>query len=1072
MSDSGGQPIDRVLRELQERAKELACLYRVTGILSRGTPTVEDAVRAVLSVLPQGWQFPGICVARAELGRHVFEPKVFEPTPWVQSAPITARGQPVGKIEVFYTEPRPAADEGPFLVEERRLLETVAERLGQYVAEREASLAERPQRGPDAERSAGWWIVLEFLRQTDRVLLGRVGRRMIVHLCWNGVAQAEELLRRIAPGPPDPAALDDNQPLPRAHPIADAETTEAAFRLAPGFLSDEEILVLIQGWIREEKIAHLKRAVERADTPLPDLVDALQRFRQGGIEENDLSVATQLGLRASLARRFLTDQLEVINIAKQVLTVSDFYDLSQRLVAPARSHGRIGGKSAGLFVAAKIVERAREYSELLGEIRVPRSWYVPADGILDFITHNDLSEVHSRKYLEPERIRLEYPHLVQLFKSSYFSPEILRGLGVVLDDLEGRPIIVRSSSLLEDRLGSAFSGKYKSLFLANTGRKRERLTALTDAIAEVYASVFAPDPLEYRARRGFLDLHEEMGILIQEVVGTRLGRWFLPVFSGVAFSNNEFRWSSRIRREDGLLRLVPGLGTRAVDRLADDYPVLVAPGQPGLRVNQTVDEAERYSPKKADVVDLETGSFESIEIRDLLAAHGPELPLSRQLLSVVDGDRLRRPDGLVDFARDRLVVSFDGLTRETSFVPRMRALLDLLRERLGTPVDVEFACDGQDLYLLQCRPQGSTLGDLPAPIPTDLPPERVLFTADRYVSNGNLPDLTHVVYVDPDAYAVLELHRLREVAAAVGRLNRLLPKRGFALMGPGRWGSRGDIRLGVPVTYADISNAAVLIEIARQRGGYVPDLSFGTHFFQDLVESSIRYLPLYPDDPEVVFADEFFSGGPNLLERLAPDLAALRDVVRVIDVRERTAGLVLQIRMNGELDRAVGFLARAAAGSATGKSTTGAARETAAAPENGTIVEPWRDEDHWRWRQCMAERFAADLDPQRFGVVAVYLFGSSRTADAGPASDIDLLVEVVDGLEPARRRELEAWIEGWSRALAEVNRLRTGIERDGLLDVHLVSETEVRARSGVAARIDALGETARLLPLAGGPPPA
>ncbi len=95
---------------------------------------------------------------------------------------------------------------------------------------------------------------------------------------------------------------------------------------------------------------------------------------------------------------------------------------------------------------------------------------------------------------------------------------------------------------------------------------------------------------------------------------------------------------------------------------------------------------------------------------------------------------------------------------------------------------------------------------------------------------------------------------MKEVARAVGRLNRILPKRGFALIGPGRWGSRGDIRLGVPVTYADISNAAVLIEIARQRGGYVPDLSFGTHFFQDLVESSIRYLPLYPDDPETIFA--------------------------------------------------------------------------------------------------------------------------------------------------------------------------------------------------------------------------
>jgi len=1054
VKDPERRSVDRLLHELQERAKELACLYRVTEILSRGAPTVEDAVRSVLAALPSGWQFPGICIARAELGQRVLEPERFEPTPWVQTAQLTAHGQPVGRIEVYYSEARPVADEGPFLVEERKLLETVAERLGQYIAEREAA---RAPRAASTDSAAGWWVILEFLRQTDRVLLGRVGRRMVVHLCWNGVAEAEDLLRRITPTEPDPSPLEENQPLPRARPVADAETTEAAFRLAPQHLSDEEILTLIQGWIREEKAAFLKRAVERSDTPLPELVDALQRFRQGGIDEADLSVATRLGLRASLARRFLTDQLGVVNLAKQVLSVGDFYELAQRMVAPARSHGRIGGKAAGLFVAAKVLESASEYSDLLGEIRVPRSWCIPSDGILDFINHNDLSEVHSRKYLEPERIRLEYPHLVQLFKSAFFSPEMLRGLGTVLDDLEGRPIIVRSSSLLEDRLGSAFSGKYKSLFLANTGSKRERLAALTDAIAEVYASVFSPDPIEYRARRGFLDLHEEMGILIQEVVGRRFGRWFLPVFSGVAFSNNEFRWSARIRREDGLLRLVPGLGTRAVDRLADDYPVLIAPGQPGLKVNQTVDEALRYSPKKLDVLDLETGSFESIDVRALLAEHGHELPMARQLLSVIDQDRLRRPDGLVDFRRDELVVSFDGLIRETTFVQRMKALVDLLRERLETPVDVEFACDGEDLYLLQCRPQGATSGGAPVAIPADLSPERVLFTADRYVSNGHVPDLTHLVYVDPDAYAELDPARMKEVARAVGRLNRILPKRGFALMGPGRWGSRGDIRLGVPVTYADISNAALLVEIARQRGGYLPDLSFGTHFFQDLVESSIRYLPLYPDDPGTVFASQFFQPENDRLTEIAPDLSSLAGVVRVIDVREASDGRVLQVLMNGDQDRAVGVLSAPVEGSL-------AATESLWVNQG---PEP-RDDDDRLWRREMAERLAAQIDAERLGVVRAYLVGSGRGASAAPGDDIDLILELRDDADPAARAELETWLDGWSRALAAVNFLRTGSERERLLDVRYVTSGEMARREGEATRVLAVPDAARALPLRGG----
>jgi len=898
--------VDALLHDLKERAKELACLYRVEEILGRGGRSLEETADEILSVLPDGWQFPEITQARLRIAEQSFTPEGFESSPWSQSAPIRSAGNLFGEIEVFYREERPAAGEGPFLLEERKLLESIADRIGGYLALRDIGHVESAERG--GER-ADWRVIFEFLRHTDRILLGRLGRKMVNQLCWRGVGEAEELLRRIAPPAAEVDLEELNRPLPRRGPIADADTTEAAFRIAAEHLADEEIQILIESWIREEKTTFLKQAVERSDTPLPELIEAIQRFRHGGIEESDLSVATQAGLRASLARRFLTDEVAFVDLAKQVFNLDDFYELTERLVTPARSHGKVGGKSAGLFLAGKILERAHEFSALLGGIRVPRSWYVPSDGVLDFITHNDLNDVHNRKYLEAERIRLEYPHLVQLFKNSFFSPEMLRGLSIVLDELAAGPIIVRSSSLLEDRLGSAFSGKYKSLFLANTGSKSERLAALTDAIAEVYASVFSPDPIEYRARRGSLDLHEEMGILIQEVVGKRVGRYFLPAFSGVGVSNNEFRWSPRIRREDGLLRLVPGLGTRAVDRLADDYPILVAPGQPGLRVNQTAEEALRYSPKQLDAIDLVSGSFASVDVRSFLAEHGDELPLAHRLVSIVDQDRLRRPaTSWIDFAAEDLVVSFEGLLAETPFVPRMKVVLDVLRERLGTPVDIEFACDGEEIYLLQCRPQGSSAAEAPAQIPADLPAERVLFTANRYVSNGLVGDLTHIVFVDPDAYGELEQRRLRDVGRAIGRLNRVLPKRGFVLMGPGRWGSRGDIRLGVPVGYADISNTALLVEIARQRGGYVPDLSFGTHFFQDLVESSIRYLPLYPEDPDVVFADDFLRSAPNRLAELAPEFAELAGVVRVIDLREAGGGLRLRVLMNGEIDRAVGLL--------------------------------------------------------------------------------------------------------------------------------------------------------------------
>ncbi len=339
-----------------------------------------------------------------------------------------------------------------------------------------------------------WWVVLGFLRQIDRALLGRLGRKMVHHLCWNGVEGAERLLRRAAPEPD--GDWDDNRPLPRAVQAPDSAVTEEAFRLAGERLPDDEILTLIQSWIKEDKTTFLKTAVERLDMPLAELADALQRFQHGDVAESELSTATRTGLRAGLARRFLTEQPEFVNAAKRYLEVADFHELAQRIVYSGRSFGRLGGKSSGLFLAGKVVARSG-VEGLAAEVRIPRSWFIPSDALFDFLYQNDLGEVLDRKYNDPERVRLEYPHLIQLFKSSSFPPEMLRGLATVLDDLEGRPIIVRSSSLLEDRLGSAFSGKYKSLFLANTGSKRERLNALTDALAEVYASVFGPDPIEY-----------------------------------------------------------------------------------------------------------------------------------------------------------------------------------------------------------------------------------------------------------------------------------------------------------------------------------------------------------------------------------------------------------------------------------------------------------------------------------------------------------------------------------------------------------------------------------------------
>jgi pyruvate,water dikinase len=564
--------------------------------------------------------------------------------------------------------------------------------------------------------------------------------------------------------------------------------------------------------------------------------------------------------------------------------------------------------------------------------------------------------------------------------------------------------------------------------------------------------------MEYRRERGLLDMHEEMGIMLQEVVGRRVGGYFLPACSGVAFSNNEFRWSARISRSDGLIRLVPGLGTRAVDRVSD-YPVLIAPGQPQLRANVTVDEVLKYSPNRVDVINLEKNAFATIDVPEFLrAARGQDLPLAL-MLSRVQQDRLVRPMGR-DFRGDDLVFTFEGLARETPFVAQLRELLDLLQQSLGTPVDVEFAWDAGEIYLLQCRPQGYGKDALPAAIPRDVAEANIIFSARRHVCNGRVPQATHIVYVDAEMYANLPDEKsLRDVGRAVGKLNQLLPKRKFVLIGPGRWGSRGDVRLGVPVTYSDINNAAMLVEVARARGYYLPDPSFGTHFFQDLVEASIRYLPVFLGQPGGKLNEAFLRNAENVLAEVLPEFAALAGTLRVIDVARQTGGLVLRVEMNAELDEALAYLAPPAAAG----DTRGA--EIVARPEPA--------EQHWRWRLRMAERIAAGLDGEKFGVKALYLIGSSRTGNAGAASDIDLVVHFA-GTE-RQRHELLLWMEGWSRCLAEVNFLRTGCRLEGLLDLRFISDDDIARHTTFAAKINAATDPARQLPLhtaaAAGPDP-
>jgi hypothetical protein len=372
------------------------------------------------------------------------------------------------------------------------------------------------------------------------------------------------------------------------------------------------------------------------------------------------------------------------------------------------------------------------------------------------------------------------------------------------------------------------------------------------------------------------------------------------------------RWSTRIRHTDGMARLVLGLGTRAVDRTVDDYPVLVALEQPTLRAVQQPDEVFRYSQGEVDVIDLTKGQFESIPIDAFLKRVGRKLPNMNRIFSIYRHRQILPMVGLMaQVEPSELVVTFDGLVKST-FPGALKTMLDLLEDGLGEPVDVEFAHDGNDLYMLQCRALSLGSSSNRVPVPANIENGDQVFSANRYVQMAQVTNVEYVVHIDPRDYEKLPTRDdMLRVGRAVSALNQSLPARRFILMGPGRWGSRGDIRLGVPVTYSDISHTAMLVEVARQRGSYLPDVSFGTHFFNDLVESQIAYLPVYPDDVRVVWNEDFLGASPNALAEVLPAFADLAHVVRVIHVPTVSGGRFLHVVMDAEADRALAFLAPA-----------------------------------------------------------------------------------------------------------------------------------------------------------------
>jgi hypothetical protein len=619
---------------------------------------------------------------------------------------------------------------------------------------------------------------------------------------------------------------------------------------------------------------------------------AQEAIRSGALPSSEADATFE-----QLLRMMVTRDARVAELAKRWLDLGDLLAVRRRMIGT----GLVGGKAVGVLLARAILSHTDPHWS--ARLEPHDSWFVGSDVFYTVLVRNGCWRAR-REQRDPASFLDGAAEARARILSADFPDFIVRQLRAMLEYYGQSPIIVRSSSLLEDGFGNAFTGKYESVFCPNQGSPDERLRALLDAIRHVYASAMSEEALRYREHRGLLDRDEQMGVLVQRVSGAVHGRYFYPQVAGVALSYNPYVWCSAIDPHAGMVRLVFGLGTRAVERADDDYTRLVALNEPLRRPESSLDEVTEYAQRRVDVIDLRANRFASFPF-DAVAQEGPELPL--HLFTT-------RQEGA------RPVLTFERLLAGTGFAEEMQTMLRALSGAYGQQVDVEFTAsfrlDGTfRLNIVQCRPLQVKEGGAIVRPPAGLSSEAVLLESrGPVVGRSTSAPVDRVVYVDPDAYGVLLSRDRYEVARVVGRVTRLEPagRRRILLLGPGRWGT-STVSLGVPVSFAEIQRVSAIGEIVKSGMNVVPDVSLGSHFFNDLVEADMLYLAVYPDRPGYRLAEALLRSEPNRLAELLPDDAAMAGVVRIVDFPLGGDGRLLWLNANCVRQEALCYLASPAA---------------------------------------------------------------------------------------------------------------------------------------------------------------
>lgn len=578
----------------------------------------------------------------------------------------------------------------------------------------------------------------------------------------------------------------------------------------------------------------------------------------------------------------MTRDMNMRKMVKKHFKPEDYFSVRDHMIGT----GMIGGKACGMLLARAIIcNREPDLKEVL---EPHDSFYIGSDVYYTYIVDNNLWDIRIKQRTEEGYFELANEFASKLMNGKF--SDTMREQFIRIIEYYGQdPYIIRSSSILEDGFGNAFAGKYESVFCVNRGTIEERVSEFEHAIKVVYASSMNLSALDYRKRRGLDKRDEQMALLVQRVSGSYYGSNYMPCAAGVGYSYSPYKIMKNIDPKAGMLRLVMGLGTSAVDRTEGSYPRIVNLDMPEKTSYSSSAEKHKFSQGKAEAINMTEQSIKRYSLDEIEA----DIPnYLDKILFEHDYDAESR---LLEMGRRREVkfISCKGLVENKILMDQMKKILSCIQDEYQYPVDTEFTINISEngeysIDLLQCRPLQVQKGISETVIPDNIPEDRILLQS-KGVSMG-IPKTTKldlIVYVDPIKYYNMPYKMKDLVAKLVGKVNwhyRDTDKH-MMLIVPGRIGTTSP-ELGVPTAFSDISAYDIICEVEESKAGYNPELSYGSHIFQDLVEAEILYTAVFHNEKTMHFAPEKLKECPDIVSEFESG-EELQDIVHIYDVKDK-----------------------------------------------------------------------------------------------------------------------------------------------------------------------------------------